>query len=331
MNSFFNRNISTKIMIGFGLILLLFGGATLANIRSASEIKNTAEYVKKVRYRNDQDVGSLVSLASIIQANILSAADSEMLDQYLKVQALSMEFGEKVSSLKASQDLTENTRNKLLDLEVLFPEVLKVGEKMVMLAVDQEFIELVPVRQQYKNLVVKFLQIGQELRDASTESFTIQMESISTQVRKTVDLGIIILLLALVGSIILVATISRSITVPLKQAIRTIEKISLGDTSGSVISAGKQVNCSSIKNCGIQDCPSYGREDHCWVSSGSFAVIKHCPNAVAGKDCRDCNLYGVHTETEELGSIISALSSNLNERKESLFILRKVIYLWMCP
>ena len=82
MNSLFNRNISTKILIGFGIILLLFGGVTLANIRSASEIQDTAEYVKKVRYQNDQDLGSLVSLSAVIQANILSAADSELLDLF---------------------------------------------------------------------------------------------------------------------------------------------------------------------------------------------------------------------------------------------------------
>lgn len=311
MRSFFNRNISTKILLGFGLILLLFGGVTLANIRSAAEIQKTAEYVKKIRYQNDQDVADLVSLASAIQANILSAADSEMLDQFLKVQVASEDFYKRVSALKGSRDLTENTRKKLLELETLFPEVFKVGERMVMLAVDQEFVELVPAREQYKALSEKFLQKGRELQESSTESFTEQMDSISAQVRKTVDLSIIILLFALVGSILLVITISRSITVPLKQAIKTIEKISLGDTSDS-IPAGKPVNCSSIKNCGKQDCPSYGKEDFCWVKSGSFAVVKHCPSALKGEDCRNCNLYGVRTETEELGSIINALSENLD-------------------
>ena len=302
MLSFFNRNISTKILLGFGLILLLFGGVTLANIRSAAEIQKTAEYVKKIRYQNDQDVASLVSLASAIQANILSAADSEMFDQFLKVQTVSKEFDEKVSVLKGSQDLTEKTRNKLLELEALFPEILKVGEKMVLLAVDQEFVELVPVRQQYKNLAGQFLQKGEELRDASTESFTLQMESISAQVRRSVKLSVIILLVALACSILLVVTISRSITVPLKKAIQTIEKLSLGDTSGS-IPAGKPVNCSSIKNCGIKGCPSYGKEDHCWISSGSFAVIKHCPNAIKGEDCRNCNLYGVKRKQKNWGQL----------------------------
>jgi len=315
MDIFFKRNISTKILIGFTIILLLFGSVTLANILSAREIQNTADYVKKVRYLNDQEVGSLVSLAAVIQANILSAADSELLDQFVKVEAASEDFKERVATLKKSEHLTAETRDKLLELETLFPDLLRVGKKMVMLAVDQEFVELVPVRDQYKVLAAKFMQQGKALREASTESFTVQMENISNQVRKTVGLGVTILVIALLGSIVLVITISKSITVPLKQSIKIIEAISLGDTSLS-IPAGKPVNCSTIRNCGKVDCPSYGKEDHCWVNSGSFAVVKHCPNAIKGEDCRNCNLYGVRTETEELGSIISALSKNLNEKEE---------------
>ena len=315
MSDLFNRNISTKILIGFGIILLLFGGVTLANILSAREIQHTADYVKKVRYQNDQEVGSLVGLAAVIQANILSAADSELLDQFLKVQAASDDFYARVAALNSSEHLTAMTHTKLLELEAIFPELFSVGEKMVELAVNQEFVELLPVREQYKALAAKFLQTGKELREASTESFTVQMESISTQVGKTVKLSVSILLLALLGSIVLVITISRSITVPLKQSIRIIEAISLGDTSLS-IPAGDPVNCSKIMNCGEVGCPSYGKEDHCWVNSGSFAVVKYCPNAVKGEDCRNCNLYGVRTETEELGSIISALSKNLNEKEE---------------
>ncbi|KPK31135.1 MAG: hypothetical protein AMK70_12805, partial [Nitrospira bacterium SG8_35_1] len=273
MSIFFKRNISTKILIGFTIILLLFGGVTLANILSAREIQHTSDYVKKVRYQNDQEIGSLVSLAAVIQANILSAADSEMLDQFVKVQAASEDFKARIVSLKKSEHLTGETSNKLLELEALFPDLLRVGEKMVMLAVDQEFVELVQVRKEYKALAAKFLQQGKALREASTESFTVQMENISNQVSKTVRLGVIILIIALLGSIVLVITISRSITVPLKQSIKIIEAISLGDTSLS-IPAGEPVNCSRIRNCGEVDCPSYGKEDHCWVNSGSFAVVK---------------------------------------------------------
>jgi methyl-accepting chemotaxis protein len=78
---------------------------------------------------------------------------------------------------------------------------------------------------------------------------------------------------------------------------------------------GQAVNCSSIKQCGLTDCPSYSKVDHCWVTSGSFSVIKHCPKAKSGLDCRECDLYLVYNEFEELGSIVNALSLNINERQ----------------
>ena len=109
--------------------------------------------------------------------------------------------------------------------------------------------------------------------------------------------------------------IARSISLPLKNVIDVIGKISQGDTSAT-LAVGDTVNCSSIKNCGEKDCPSYGKEDACWVSSGSFAAIKHCPRAKQGEDCRSCEIYGNRTELEELGSIVMALSNILKEREQ---------------
>jgi len=108
---------------------------------------------------------------------------------------------------------------------------------------------------------------------------------------------------------------SRSITGPLRRAIRIIEKIALGDTSERM-PMGKPVNCSSLKKCGRPECPSFGKVDHCWVTSGSLATIKSCPRAQKGEDCRTCEAYGAKTEIDELGSIIGGLAEGLAHRKE---------------
>jgi len=106
--------------------------------------------------------------------------------------------------------------------------------------------------------------------------------------------------------------VSSSIIKPLKQVMSAVEKISLGDTSDRV-PMGRAVNCSSVKK---SDCPSYNKVDHCWVTSGSFSVIKHCPKARRGEDCRNCDQYTVKNEFEELGSIVNALAINLDERQK---------------
>jgi len=131
-----------------------------------------------------------------------------------------------------------------------------------------------------------------------------------SQISIIVGIGLAIAVALTIGFLI-----SQSISAPLRNAIRIIGKIGQGDISEKM-SVGKLVNCSSIKKCGEVDCPSYGKEDACWVSSGSFAVVKHCPRAKRGEDCRRCDLYGARTEMEELGSILAGLENFLRDRED---------------
>jgi methyl-accepting chemotaxis protein len=109
--------------------------------------------------------------------------------------------------------------------------------------------------------------------------------------------------------------VARSIVAPLKNAIRMTERIAIGETA-EFLPMGRPVPCSNRTNCGVKDCPSYDKVDHCWVTSGSFSIIKHCPKAARGEDCRNCDLYGVRNELEELGSIVNGIAINMNERQE---------------
>lgn len=110
-------------------------------------------------------------------------------------------------------------------------------------------------------------------------------------------------------------TLCRTIIMRLRAAIRLVEKLGQGDT-GERLPMGKPVNCSQVKQCGKPDCPSFGKVDPCWVTSGSFAVIKHCPKAQEGIDCRECDIYGAHNELDELGSILGGLSDSLEDREQ---------------
>ena len=52
-------------------------------------------------------------------------------------------------------------------------------------------------------------------------------------------------------------------------------------------------------------------------------MIKACPRAIKGEDCRSCELFGAKTELEELGSIITALSNNLEKREHLALVIAK--------
>lgn len=90
------------------------------------------------------------------------------------------------------------------------------------------------------------------------------------------------------------------------------EKVNKGDFSARA-NMGTPANCGKIKNCGNEDCPSYGKEAYCWVESGSFSNNPSCPKALKGEDCRDCEIYkeGVHNEFDEIGSSFNAVIDGL--------------------
>jgi methyl-accepting chemotaxis protein len=124
--------------------------------------------------------------------------------------------------------------------------------------------------------------------------------------------------ISVIGVLALITTsyfVSKAVWEPIQKAINIIGHLGFSDFDDSM-PKGKPVNCSSIKKCGESDCPSFGKTDHCWITSGSFAVVKHCPRAKRGEDCRRCELFGARTESEELGSIIAGLANYFQEREE---------------
>ena len=120
-------------------------------------------------------------------------------------------------------------------------------------------------------------------------------------------------ILAILIGVIFSMLTATSITKPIKRAVDIVDKVGKGDIT-ETLPMGTPVNCSTSKKCGNKTCPSFGKTDHCWVTSGSFALEKHCPRAKKGEDCRTCDLFGAHNEVEELGSIINGLASGLQAR-----------------
>ena len=119
--------------------------------------------------------------------------------------------------------------------------------------------------------------------------------------------NIAVLLAVSLVTLLLIYLLSRSVRQPLRQVFQALKELAQGHTDIR-LPVGEAVNCSSLKNCGQSSCTSYGKEDVCWVNSGSFAVDKQCPKAARGEDCRKCNLYGPRNEMEELGSAIMGLA-----------------------
>ena len=112
--------------------------------------------------------------------------------------------------------------------------------------------------------------------------------------------------------------ITRSITKPLQRAFTVISQYGKGDTSDQNLPMGAKINCSSLGNCSQQDCPSYGKEVHCWVDTGSFGPNPICVKLTNGtyNDCRQCKAYQARDEITELGSVLVGMAKSLQGRSE---------------
>ena len=84
----------------------------------------------------------------------------------------------------------------------------------------------------------------------------------------------------------------------------------------------ESVNCSEIMECGVEDCPDYGKDDvQCWFDVGSYAPEFnkeiHCPKILDGEydSCEECEVYqrANKNEIEVLGSWFNKLSDSLRE------------------
>lgn len=101
--------------------------------------------------------------------------------------------------------------------------------------------------------------------------------------------------------------------------IREVSKIAIQMTKGDFstrMAMGQKMNCSQMKKCGKESCPSFGKETECWVEAGSFSLRPSCPKALKGEDCRDCNVYvkaGL-SEMEEMGSALNAFADEMKYR-----------------
>ena len=55
-----NRKISTKIFVGFGVVMLMFGAVTLYSVVSAGKIQDTAKYIGDVCFQQNEKITGIL-------------------------------------------------------------------------------------------------------------------------------------------------------------------------------------------------------------------------------------------------------------------------------
>lgn len=122
---------------------------------------------------------------------------------------------------------------------------------------------------------------------------------------KKIQLGVIALCIALLGSIILpLFFCTRAVTVPIGKTVAMLRDIAEGEGDLATRLSMQKINCSKEKNCGDRNCPEYGREASCWDTVGTNAKELRCRRVLDGtfKSCHECEVLkkAIRSETDEL-------------------------------
>lgn len=97
---------------------------------------------------------------------------------------------------------------------------------------------------------------------------------------------------------------------PARQLSTKMKGLATGEADLTQQLAVAAVDCSKIMMCGKKDCPSYGKDAHCWHESGSYASEIHCPKITSGEYpfCDVCACYktAIRTEIDEISTFFNA-------------------------
>lgn len=150
-----------------------------------------------------------------------------------------------------------------------------------------------------------------EIRNAIIENSRLELVTV-----RNISLLTIIIFLSI--GIVVAYLVARSITNVIIKVMDFSTRLNKGDLTARV-DMGKPINCSEYKQCGKTECPSFGKEAHCWVESGSFSNNPSCPHAIKGGDCRDCVVMksmSKPNELEEMGAALNAVAVEFGLRAD---------------
>lgn len=136
-----------------------------------------------------------------------------------------------------------------------------------------------------------------------TKNYT---EQVLSKRKNLIAVGVILtgLLVCCIGATIVI--LKQYIIRPINRIVGFVDKLRQGDLSDHLV-AGKQINCSVVRNCNVSDCTCFGKPARCWEEAGLWSSKPTCPCVLNGKDCRDCTIYKA-ARMDELDEICATLN-----------------------
>ena len=230
-------NISTRLGIGFGLILILLVGIAMLGINSMSKSDNVLHHivdvnVKKMAYLEDMK-GSVHIVARVIRTVALLSNETEANVQKKKIDQARETYNAAFSALEkmplddAGKAFVAKIKEEQVTTRPLNDKFMAMAKTNRDDAVRFLLAEAGPATTKWQDAMHDFTELQKE-KNRKEEEFAIENYNSARQ------LMLILTGVALTAGIVIAWLVSRSITRPISQAVKVAQTVAAGDLTSHI-------------------------------------------------------------------------------------------------
>lgn len=165
--------------------------------------------------------------------------------------------------------------------------------------------ELAGLRGEFKALLAKALaQVDRSLEalaayiEAAQGSRSAMYGDLNEGILQVLYMVGIVLVIAIVVALSNAYLIIRNAITPINTLVSNLKDIAEGEGDLTLRLPVHYVDCSSIRECGHEECACFGHKEPCWSKVGSMQLdrsLVQCPGVLSGKvtDCSKCEVFAM--------------------------------------
>ncbi|MFC1523273.1 methyl-accepting chemotaxis protein [Thermodesulfobacteriota bacterium] len=243
---------------------------------------------------NDTHAG-IVEFSTAIDTPLVQQLNTEIAHGF----SLFIPDGERFNELSADNiTLLHGNLISVLNQIIQTKEQVVLQEKVA----ERDNLMLLGPLNDYRGISVGIVAIASDLSE--------QMAALMQQLLLSIAVGVAVMVLIMFTTFKLM---ENMINKPVQEIVEKFKKAGSGDLTQRLPTTA--INCSSITNCGKQDCSMFGKVGHCWEEAGSLAPVVQCPKIINGvyKTCAECDKVFQVAVGGEMAELYNYFNSFMNK------------------
>ncbi len=221
-----NMKIKQKLVLAFGIILLVF----LINIiisfvsiehsnKSISRVKNTT--YKQLEYSNDINISVIQ-----VQQYLSDASATKNLDSFNEAEKNKVLFKDSIAKLR---DINPDMKDNINSIDSEFNDFYALGVKMANVYINEGYQSGNILMKDFDPMALKLSSDINEINTSSKNSMNSDLDSIHNSLNRNLEISAVFVLLSLVISIIIIVIFGGSITIPINNMLLILRDLELGE------------------------------------------------------------------------------------------------------